>query len=49
MLRSNLCYYSDADIAVKETIDILAAAVNENDRTQKDVAFENDAPFRSCI
>ena len=49
MLRSNLCDYSDACIAVKETIDILAAAANENDKAEKNVTFKNNAPFRLCI
>ena len=34
MLRSDLCAYSDAFIAIKETIDLLAAAANENDKFQ---------------
>ena len=34
MLRSDLCNYSDAFIAIKETIDLLAAAANENDKSQ---------------
>ena len=49
MLRSNLCDYSDAYIVAKGTIDILAATANENDKAEKDVAFKNNAPFRSCI
>ena len=49
MLRSDLCDYSDAYIVVKRTIDLLAAAANENDKTEKDVSFKNNAPFRSCI
>ena len=49
MLRSDLHDYSDACIAVKETIDLLATAANENDKAQKNVAFKNNAPFRSCI
>ena len=49
MLRSDLYDYSDACIAVKETIDLLATAANENDKAQKNVAFKNNAPFRSCI
>ena len=49
MLRSYLCDYSDAYIVVKGTIDLLAAAANENDKAEKDVAFKNNAPFRSCI
>ena len=35
MLRSVLCDYSDAYIVVKGTIDLLAAAVNENDKAAK--------------
>ena len=34
MLRSDLCNYSDAFIAIKETIDLLAAAANKNDKSQ---------------
>ena len=49
MLRSDLCDYSDAYIVVKGTIDLLTAAANENDKVQKNVAFKNNAPFRSCI
>ena len=35
MLRSDLCDYSDADIVVKGTIDLLVLAANENDKAQK--------------
>ena len=49
MLRSYLCDYSDAYIVVKGTIDLLAAAANEYDKAEKDFAFKNNAPFRSCI
>ena len=49
MLRSDLCDYSDAYIVVKRVIDLLAAAANENDKAEKNVAFKNNAPFRSCI
>ena len=49
MLRPNLCDYSDAYIVVKGTIDLLAAAVNENDKIQEDVAFRNNVPIRSCV
>ena len=49
MLRSELCEYSDANIVVKETIDLSAAVANENDKAEKDVAFKNNAPLRSCI
>ena len=34
-----MCDHSDADIVVKATINLLAAAANENYRAQKDVAF----------
>ena len=47
MLRSDLCGYSGVYIVVKEAIDLLDA--NENDKAQKDVAFKNNAPFRSSI
>ena len=49
MLRSDFCDYSDAYIVVKGTIDFLALAANENDKTEKNVAFKNNAPFTSCI
>ena len=49
MLRSDLCDYSDAYIVVKGTEDLLAAASNENDKAEKDVALKNDTQFRSCI
>ena len=48
MLRSDLCDYSDAYIVVKRNIDFLAtAAADENDKAQKNVAFQNNAPYRS--
>ena len=46
MLRLHLCDYSDTYIALKGTIDLLAATANENDKAEKDVAFKNNAPFR---
>ena len=51
ILRSGLCEYSDAHVVVKGTTDLLpaAAAANESDKTEKNVAFKNNAPFRSCI
>ena len=49
MLILYLCDYSDAYIVVKWTIDLLADAANKNDKAEKDVAFKNNAPFRSYI
>ena len=49
MLISDLCDFSDADIVVKGRVDLLVSAANKNDKAQKDVAFKNNAPFRSCI
>ena len=49
MLRSDLCDYSDVYIVVKGTIDFLATTANEIDKAQKNVAFKNNAPIRSCI
>ena len=37
MLRSNLCDYSDTYISVKGTVDLLAAAEDENDKAEKEV------------
>ena len=47
MLRSYLCDYNDAYIVVKGTIDLLDTAANENYKAQKNVAFKDNAPFRS--
>ena len=41
--------YGDAFIVVKEIVDLLAAAANENDNAEKDVVFKNNAPFRSYM
>ena len=49
MLRSYLCDYSDAYIVVKGAINLLAADGNENEKAEKDVAFKNNVPFRSCV
>ena len=50
MLRSDLCGCSDAYMVVKGAIDFsAAAAANENNKVEKDVAFKNNNPFRSCI
>ena len=35
LLRLDLCNYSDGYIVVKRTIDLLAAAANENDKAEK--------------
>ena len=48
MLRSDLCGYSNTYIVLKGTIDLLAAAANENNRAKESVAFKNNVPFRSC-
>ena len=48
MLRSSLCDYGETCNVVKRTIDLwTAAAANENDKAQKDVAFKNSPPFTS--
>ena len=46
MLRSDLCDYSDVCIVVKGTIDLLADVGNENDKSDKTVAFKNNAQLR---
>ena len=46
MLRSDLCHYSDAYIVVKGTVNVMTNA--NTDINQKDAAFENNTPFRSC-
>ena len=49
MLKSDLCDYSNAYIAVKGTIDFLVDDANKNDKAEKNVVFKNDVSFRSCI
>ena len=49
MFRSDIYDYKDTSILLKGIIDLSAAAANENDRAQKDVAFKNNTPVRSCI
>ena len=49
VLRSDLCHFSDAYIIVKGELDLLTAAANDNDKAQKNFAFKNNPPFRSCI
>ena len=46
MLRSDLCDYSDAYIVVKGDITVTNPTKDAND---KKLAFENNAPFISCI
>ena len=46
MLRSGLCNYSDAFIAVKGKITVTNPNNNGYD---KKLAFKNNAPFLSCI
>ena len=47
MLISYIYDYNDAYIAVKGTIDLLAAAANKRDNAEKDVAFNDGAPVGS--
>ena len=49
VLRSDLCDHSDVYIIVKGKIDLLPPIVNEHDKAERDVAFKNNSPFRSCI
>ena len=51
MLKSSLCYYSDAYIFVKGTITVnnTAAAAADANHTNKKVTFKNCAPFTNCI
>ena len=43
MWRSDFCDYSDACDVEKEKIDLLALALNENDKAKKVVAFKSNA------
>ena len=47
MLRSSLCDQSDAYIVVQGTITV--EGTNNANARNKNPAFENNAPFRSCI
>ena len=53
MLKSSLCYYSDAYIFVKGTITIAGegddAVARQADERDKGVAFKKCAPFINCI
>ena len=46
MLRSDLCDYSNAYIAVKGTITIVRP---NGAKRNKEVTFKNNAPFINCI
>ena len=46
MLRSELCDYSDAYIVIKGNITVTNP---DNTKRNKEVAFENNAPFINCI
>ena len=41
MLRSDFCDYTDSFIVVNDTIDLLVATANENDKAQENVAFRS--------
>ena len=47
ILRSDFCDFSDAYIVVKEMITV--TGTNANNKRNKELIFENNAPFRSCI
>ena len=51
MLKSSLCYYSDAHILVKGNITAnnTAAADANPDNTNKKIIFQNCAPFTNCL
>ena len=49
MLRQHLCDYGDESIVVKEKIDLLAAAANEDEKVENEISSENNVLFRSCI
>ena len=46
ILGSDLCDYSDAYIVAKGRINV--KTTENTDVGQKDIAFKNNAPFRSC-
>ena len=49
MLKSSLCYYSDAYILAKGTISIVRKEGDNPNNANKEVVFENCAPFIDCI
>ena len=49
ILTSGLCDYNNGYIFVKETIDFLGTAANENNPAHKSIKFKNIASFKTCI
>ena len=49
MQRLYLCGYNPVYIVVKERLSLLTSTANEDNKAEKDVAFKNNAPFKSCI
>ena len=49
MLKSSVCYYSDAYLLFKGTISIESQAGDIPNNGDKEVAFKNCAPFTDCI
>ena len=49
MLKSSLCDYSDAYILAKGTISIVRKEGDNPNNANKEVVFENYAPFIDCI
>ena len=47
MLRSVLCDWSDVYIVVKERI--VVEGINDANKRNKNLSFQNNAPCRSCI
>ena len=47
MLRSDLCSFNDEYIVLK--VDIILEGDNNANKQNKNLAFENNAPFINCI
>ena len=47
MLRSDLCGFNDEYIVLK--VDIILEGDNNANKQNKNLAFENNAPFINCI
>ena len=47
MLRSDICYYSDAYIVIKGTITV--EGTNDRDKHNGSLILKNNAPFISCV